>query len=149
MAGKSYSRELRERAVGLVFEQVSEYGSQWEAIRSVAAKVNVSAEALRRWVRQAEVDAGTRPGPSSEESAELKRLRREVAELRRANEILKAASAFFASGSSTLDRHARSVHHGIQGPVRSRVDLCRADRVRFEDRSVHLLCRPVAPEIEA
>jgi transposase len=96
MAGKSYSRELRERAVGLVFEQVSEYGSQWEAIRSVAAKVNVSAEALRRWVRQAEVDAGTRSGPSSEESAELKRLRREVAELRRANEILKAASAFFA-----------------------------------------------------
>jgi transposase len=96
MARKSYSREFRERAVALVVEQQAEYGSQWEAIRSVAAKVNVSAEGLRRWVRQAEVDAGTRPGSSSEESAELKRLRREVAELRRANEILKAASAFFA-----------------------------------------------------
>lgn len=91
-----YSREFRERAVGLVFEQVEQYSSQWEAICSVAAKVNVSSETLRKWVRQAEVDAGTRPGASSEESAELKRLRRENTELRRANEILKAASAFFA-----------------------------------------------------
>ena len=92
----SYSREFRERAVGLVFEQVGQYSSQWEAICSVAAKVNVSAETLRKWVRQAEVDAGTRPGATSEESAELKRLRRENTELRRANEILKAAAAFFA-----------------------------------------------------
>ena len=91
-----YSREVRERAVALVFEQVGQYSSQWEAICSVAAKVNVTSETLRRWVRQAEVDAGTRAGVSSEESAEVKRLRREVAELRRANEILKAASAFFA-----------------------------------------------------
>jgi transposase len=96
MAGKRYSREFRERAVGLVFEQVGQYASQWEAICSVAGKVGVSGETLRKWVRQAEVDAGARPGPLSEESAELKRLRREVAELRRANEILKAASAFFA-----------------------------------------------------
>jgi transposase len=99
MAGTRYSREFRERAVGLVFEQVEQYSSQWEAICSVAAKVNVTNETLRRWVRQAEVDAGARPGSSSEELAELKRLRREVAELRRANEILKAASAFFASMS--------------------------------------------------
>ena len=91
-----YSREFRERAVALVFEQVGQYASRWEAICSVAAKVNVSSESLRKWVRQAEVDAGTRPGATSEASAELKRLRREVAELRRANEILKAASAFFA-----------------------------------------------------
>ena len=91
-----YSREFRERAVALVFEQVGQYGSQWEAICSVAAKVNVSSETVRKWVRQAEVDAGARSGTSSEESAEVKRLRREVAELRRANEILKAASAFFA-----------------------------------------------------
>jgi transposase len=91
-----YSPELRERAVALVFEQVGQYGSQWEAIVSVAAKVNVSSETLRRWVRQAEVDAGSRAGTTSEDSEELKRLRRENAELRRANEILKAASAFFA-----------------------------------------------------
>ena len=96
MAGKRYSREFRERAVGLVFEQVGQYASQWEVICSVAAKVGVSGETLRKWVRQAEVDAGARAGTSSEELAELKRLRRENAELRRANEILKAASAFFA-----------------------------------------------------
>lgn len=91
-----YSREVRERAVALVFEQVEQCSSQWETICSVAAKVNISSETLRKWVRQAEVDAGARAGVSSEESAELRRLRREVAELRRANEILKAASAFFA-----------------------------------------------------
>lgn len=96
MARKSYSREFRGRAVALVLEHQAEYDSQWEAIRSVAAKVGVSAEGLRRWVRQAEVDAGARSGTSSEESAELKRLRRENAELRRANEILKAAASFFA-----------------------------------------------------
>jgi transposase len=94
--GKRYSREFRERAVALVFEQVSGHASEWEAICAVASKLGVAGETLRKWVRQAEVDAGARPGPSSEESAELKRLRREVAELRRANEILKAASAFFA-----------------------------------------------------
>ena len=91
-----YSPELRERAVALVFEQVGEYRSQWEAICSIAAKVNVSSETLRKWVRQAEVDAGARAGTSSTDTEELTRLRREVAELRRANEILKAASAFFA-----------------------------------------------------
>lgn len=97
MSGKAkYSREMRERAVGLVQECQSEYDSQWEAICSIAAKVNVSSETLRKWLRQAETDAGQRPGTPSEESAELKRLRRENAELRRSNEILKAASAFFA-----------------------------------------------------
>ncbi|MBP2325885.1 transposase [Kibdelosporangium banguiense] len=79
-----------------MFEQVEHYSSEWETICSVAAKVGVSGETLRKWVRQAEVDAGARSGTSSEESAELTRLRREVAELRRANDILKAASAFFA-----------------------------------------------------
>lgn len=97
MARKTtHSREVRERAVALVFEQVGQYSSQWEAIVSIAAKVGVSAETLRRWVRQAEVDAGTRVGATSEDSAELKKLRRENSELRRANEILKAASIFFA-----------------------------------------------------
>jgi transposase len=97
MSGKTrHPREVRERAVALVFEQVGQYSSQWEAIESIAGKVGVSAETLRRWVRQAEVDAGTRPGTTSEDSAELKKLRRENSELRRANEILKAASIFFA-----------------------------------------------------
>jgi transposase len=99
---KQYPRELRERAVRLVAEHRGEYQTEYAAIRSVAAKLGITtAETLRKWVRQAEIDAGQRPGVSSEESAEVRRLRREVAELRRANEILKAASAFFAA---ELDR---------------------------------------------
>jgi transposase len=99
-----YPPELRERAVRMVFEVPPNYDSQWAAINAVAQKLGVgTAETVRKWVRQAEVDAGQRVGASSEESAEIKRLRREVAELRRANEILKAASAFFAA---ELDRPA-------------------------------------------
>jgi len=99
---KQYPRELRERAVRLVAEHRGDYETEYAAIRSVAAKLGIaSPESLRKWVRRAEVDCGQRPGVTSEESAEIRRLRREVAELRRANEILKAASAFFAA---ELDR---------------------------------------------
>jgi transposase len=80
----------------LVFEQVEVYSSQWEAIVSIAAKVGVSAESLRRWVRQAETDEGARPGVTTAESDRVRELERENRELRRANEILKAASVFFA-----------------------------------------------------
>jgi transposase len=96
-----YPPELRERAVRIVFE-VTSNDSQWAAINAVAQKLGVgTAETVRKWVRQAEVDAGERPGATTDESAEIKRLRREVAELRRPNEILKAASAFVAA---ELDR---------------------------------------------
>jgi transposase len=91
-----HPREVRERAVALVLESQSDYGSQWEAIVSVAQKVGVSGESLRRWVRQAEVDAGARAGTTSADGQALRELRRENRELRRANEILKAASVFFA-----------------------------------------------------
>ena len=98
----NYPPELRERAVRMVAQVRPEYPSDWPAICAVAEKLGIgTAETLRKWVRQAEVDAGTRPGVTSEESAEIKRLKRENAELRRANEILKAASAFFAA---ELDR---------------------------------------------
>jgi transposase len=98
----NYPPELRERAVRMVAEVTPDYSSQWAAIEAVAAKLGVgTAETLRKWVRRAEVDAGQRPGQTSEETAEIKRLKREVAELRRANEILKAASVFFAA---ELDR---------------------------------------------
>ena len=100
-----YPPELRERAVRMVAEVRPEYPSDWPAIRAVADRLGIgSAETLRKWVRQAEVDDGARPGVSSEESAELRKLRAEVRELRRANEILKAASAFFAA---ELDRPHR------------------------------------------
>jgi transposase len=89
-----HPREVRERAVALVLESQSDYGSQWEAIVSVAQKVGVSGESLRRWVRQAEVDVGARAGMSSADAEALRELRRENRELRRANEILKAAATF-------------------------------------------------------
>ncbi len=101
----SYPRELRERAVRMVIESKGDYSSEFEAIRSVAAKLGIgSPETLRKWVRRAEVDGGVRPGKTTEEIAELKALKKEVSELRRANEILKAASAFFAA---ELDRPPR------------------------------------------
>jgi len=99
-----YPEELRDRAVRLVFEQQAEHGSQWEAICSVAEKLGPKAETVRLWVRRAETDEGRRPGPTTDQLAELKRLRRENSELRRANEILKTASAFFAA---ELDRPQR------------------------------------------
>ena len=99
---QQYPPELRERAVRMVVEVTPNYDSRWAAINAVAQKLGVgTAETVRKWVRQAEIDAGQRAGSTSEESAELRRLRRENAELRRANEILKAASAFFAA---ELDR---------------------------------------------
>ena len=98
MSRKSpYPPEMRRRAVAMVAEVRGEYDTEFAAITAVAKRLGIgSAETLRKWVRQAEVDSGTRPGVSSEEAAELKRLRRENGELRRANEILKAASSYFA-----------------------------------------------------
>jgi transposase len=107
MAGMShrYPQELRERAVRLVAESREEYESEWAAIESVATKLGIgSSETLRKWVRRAEVDAGQRPGVASQDSAEMRRLRAENRELRRANEILKAAAGFFAA---ELDRPQR------------------------------------------
>jgi transposase len=87
---------MRERAVRLVLEHQGEYPSQWAAISSIAAKCGMTPETLRKWVRRAEVDGGARPGLTSDERRRLGELERENRELRRANEILKAASAFFA-----------------------------------------------------
>ena len=89
----------------LVGDHGSEYGSQWEAIRSIAAKIGCSAETLRKWVRRTEVDSGRRVGLTSEEQARVKELEREVRELRRANEILRKASAYFAQAE--LDRRPK------------------------------------------
>jgi transposase len=91
-----YPAEVRERAVRMVFEHQAEYESQWAAITSIAGKLGMTNETLRKWVRQAEIDGGARPGTSSAAAERVKALERENRELRRANEILKAASMFFA-----------------------------------------------------
>ena len=100
-----YSREVRERAVRMVFEHESKHASRWETIRSIASKIGCSAEALRKWVQQAEVVSGRREGVSTDERARVKELEREVFELRRANEILRKASAYFAQAE--LDRRPK------------------------------------------
>ena len=102
---KRYSPEVRERAVRLVFEHEGEHDSQWAAIGSIASKIGCAAETLRKWVRQAERDQGERSGLSSSERDRLKELERENRELKRANEILRKASAFFAQAE--LDRRPK------------------------------------------
>src|SRR5689334_11155613 len=97
-----FSPEVRARAVRMVVEHEAAHESQWAAIGSIAEKIGCSAETLRQWVRQAERDAGKRPGRTTEERERLKQLERENVELRRANEILRLASAYFAKAE--LDR---------------------------------------------
>ena len=100
-----YSPEVRERAVRMVLEHEREHASQWAAICSIAGKIGCSPETLRNWVRQAERDRGNRPGLTTDEKQRLKDLERENRELKRANEILRLASAYFAQAE--LDRRAK------------------------------------------
>ena len=102
---KKYSLETRERAVRLVFEQEGDHASQWATISSIAGKIGCTPETLRGWVRRAERDTGKRPGLTTDERARLKDLERENRELKRANEILRKASAYFAAAE--LDRRPR------------------------------------------
>ena len=91
-----YPVEGRERAVRLVRERQDQYSSEWASITSIASKCGMTPETLRKWIRRAQVDSGVRQGVTSDERERLRELERENKELRRANEILKAASAFFA-----------------------------------------------------
>ena len=101
----TFPAEVRERAVRMVREHGAEHPSQWAAIKSIAAKLGCTSETLRRWVRQAERDGGHRAGLTSDERQRIKELERENMELRRANEILRKASAYFAQAE--LDRHGK------------------------------------------
>ena len=100
-----HSPEVHERAVGLVRETRQSHDSEWAAITSVAQKIGCTPETLRKWVRQSERDAGARPGLTTEDKSRIKELEREVHELRRTNEILRKASAFFAQAE--LDRRPK------------------------------------------
>src|SRR5215469_12098584 len=101
-APKKYPEEVRERAVRLVLDVEEEAGSVTGACRRVGEQLGINADTLRGWVKQAQVDAGLRPGVSTSEAARIRELEKENAELRRANAILRTASAFFAA---ELDRH--------------------------------------------
>ncbi len=102
---KRYAPEIRERAVRMVLDHQGEYPTQWAAIESIAGKIGCTAQSLHRWVRQAERDSGRRPGLTSDEREKVKALEREVRELKRANEILRKASAFFAQAE--IDRRGK------------------------------------------
>jgi transposase-like protein len=101
-----YSPEVRERAVRMVQEHRSDYPSLWAAIESIAAKIGCAPPTLHEWVKRHEIDTGQREGVTSAEQQRIKDLERENKELRRANEILKLASAFFAQAE--LDRRLKS-----------------------------------------
>lgn len=101
----SFSPEVRERAVRLVQEHRDEYPSLWATVASIASKIGCNQTTLLNWVKRAEIDNGVRPGTTSEERERINALEREVKELRRANEILKSASAFFAQAA--LDRELK------------------------------------------
>ena len=101
----TFSPEVQERAVRLVLETQPQHESEWAAIASVASKIGCTPETLRKWLRRTQVDSGKRPGVTSAERERVKELEREVLELKRANEILRKASAYFAQAE--LDRRPK------------------------------------------
>ena len=119
-----YSLEVRQRVTRMALDRLPDHPSPWAACRDLGEKLNVGPETLRKWVRQAQVDAGTKSGPSSVELEEIRRLKKEVRELKETNEILKAAASFFSSGNSTLAATDSRVHRPDEsGWSRGRVGL--------------------------
>jgi transposase len=94
---RQFAPEFRQRALRMLEEAIPEHETEYAAIRHVATKLGIGPETLRKWRRRTEIDSGQRPGITTAEQAEIKQLKREIAELKRANEILKTASAFFAA----------------------------------------------------
>src|SRR3954454_18937203 len=141
-APRKYPNELRERAIRLVREARQEEPelSLTAAVNRIGPRVGVNVDTLRGWCKQSEVDAGRRPGVTTADAARLRELEREVRELKRANEILLAASSFFARELDPRLPWCR-VHRRPQDQVRGRADLPCAQRARVPDRPVYLLRR--------
>ena len=105
-----FAPEVRERAVRMVQEHRADYPSLWAAVQSIAPKICCTAETLQEWVKRTEIDAGQRAGTTTAVMHRIKELEREVKELRRANEVLKTASAFFALVGSTANSNGKGLH---------------------------------------
>jgi len=118
---QNYSAETRAKAIRLVRAHAGDYPSEYAAITAVASRLGMTAETLRKWIRQAEVDGGERPGVATAESREIRQLRRKVAELERTIEILSATGS--SRGRTTRDRADLPVHRRVPAPVRGRADL--------------------------
>ena len=123
MKSNKFSPEVRERAVRMVQEHRGEYPSLWAAIESIAPKIGCVPQTLNEWVKRVEVDTGVRDGVTTAEAQRVKELERENKELRRANEILKLASAFFARRSSTANSSTERLHRPASQCLRGRANL--------------------------
>ena len=139
MGQKRYPDELRERATRMALEALADPARAKGAIRRIADELGVHPEALRTWVKKAQVDQGTRPGTTTDEAQRIKELEKEIRELRRANAILKSASACLSRRSSTAHPVDLPVHRLPQGGVRGLADLQGAHWRRSQDRPEYLL----------
>ena len=147
MPGSRYDASTKAKAIRLVREHAGDYPTQWAAITAVSARLGMSGETLRKWIRQAEVDEGTAPGVTSAEAAEIRELRRKNRELEQTIGILKAAAGF-SRGSATRDCADLPVRRPGKGAVRGRTGLPGGVGARRSGRPAHLLGAPFPAAVE-